>query len=408
MTTKFFKILFTIIPVICSSQVVINEVNVKPQTDPISAVFQSLKDCSDPSRGYEYIELYNTSCNSVDIGCYFIGFRIFSSSLDGTFRFPAGTTIGPHGFISIGGANTGATFILPTYCGDPHLVTGNNRWYIDNGDAYIAFYNSAGIPQDAVFWTTSAGQASKWGTDSDLDEGPTYIPSPAGCPVVASLPGPTSGSLTSVVGYAGQSPALGNVVHRTTDGGATWANNGTPSINATNSVADPCSLPVELSLFTGNCNSDKIKLKWTTESETNNDYFEIQFSKDGNNFEKIATVDGIGNSNTTKNYELDIDNRLFETGYFRLKQLDFDGEFEYSNIIYVNCNNDEPNVKVINGQLVISNIEKIVNCTIYDAIGRIIYQSTDLESFITNEQNTFYFIQIETVTKQYSFRLFNN
>ncbi len=383
-------------PTAYNAQIVINEVDIKPPTSSSSSQYQSLKVCTQPTYGREYVELYNTSCNTVDIGCYFIGYRIYSSSLDGTFRFPAGTSIAPHGFISIGGPNSGATFSMADYCSDAHLETGSDRWYMDNGDFYIALYDASGAPQNAVYWTTSSGQSSKWGTDSDLDEPPTYTPSPGGCSVVASLPGPTSASLTAVAEYAGTAPSMGDVSHRTEDGGATWANNGTPSINASNNVADPCTtLPVDLLGFDFTCSANRITLEWQTSAEFNNDYFDIQYTENGYDFESVGRLSGAGNSSNYIEYSYQIPS-VIQAGYFRLKQVDYNGAFEYSDVIHVNCSGNQPMVQVVNGQLLISNVEEVKDCIVYDLSGRVVHNSPSYQSFSPETSSSFYYVHLET------------
>ncbi len=151
------------------TQVYINEVLVNPQTSTSSSQFQSLKMCSQPTYGYEYIELFNAnSCDSFDLSCYIIGFNNGTGQLNGTFRFPLGTKIPPRGFLSLGGPNSGATINLTTFCSNPHLSTGNDRWYLPNGDGYQMLWNNNGIAVDAVYWTFNAGEANKWATDSDI------------------------------------------------------------------------------------------------------------------------------------------------------------------------------------------------------------------------------------------------
>lgn len=239
------------------SQVVINEVMVKPGPDATSSLYQSLKMCSSSTSGSEYIELYNADpCNSIDISCYLIGFNVFTSQSHGTFRFPAGSIIPPLGFLSIGGPNSGATINLFNYCSTPHLNTGNDRWYLENGDGYIILYDQTGIVVDAVYWTFSAGQANKWGTDSDISDAPTLIAAGLGCPVVTSLPGPSSIPIGSA-GYAGQSPNIGTVIERTTDGGSTWATNAAPTINNCNGTCVPTSgFSLNASIVQPSCGND--------------------------------------------------------------------------------------------------------------------------------------------------------
>jgi hypothetical protein len=96
-------------------------------------------------------------------------------------------------------------------------------------------------------------------------------------------------------------------------------------------------LPIELLSFTGRYNGTYAELEWETASETDNNYFELQRSLDGHNFEAIATVDGAGTSNRLQHYEYgDIQfSNLTEdaTIYYRLKQVDFNADFSYSDIV---------------------------------------------------------------------------
>lgn len=93
-------------------------------------------------------------------------------------------------------------------------------------------------------------------------------------------------------------------------------------------------LPITLLSFTGNRqNEGNVLLKWTTATEINNKGFEIEQSTNLQNFEKVNFVDGAGNSNTIKNYEIIVNNS--NDAYYRLKQVDFNGDFSYSPIIFI-------------------------------------------------------------------------
>lgn len=94
-------------------------------------------------------------------------------------------------------------------------------------------------------------------------------------------------------------------------------------------------LPVELMSFTGKLDGENTFLKWETASEWNNDRFEIEKSKNVEDFEKIGTVKGHGNSNIPVMYQFVDTLTSSGTYYYRLKQVDFDGKFTYSNIISV-------------------------------------------------------------------------
>lgn len=95
------------------------------------------------------------------------------------------------------------------------------------------------------------------------------------------------------------------------------------------------SLPVQLLSFKG-YNSDKdIILEWTTASELENEKFEIERSTDAYNFNKIGTEDGRGTTNEQSDYR-HVDERPNNgSNYYRLKQVDFDGSYEYSEIVKV-------------------------------------------------------------------------
>ena len=100
-------------------------------------------------------------------------------------------------------------------------------------------------------------------------------------------------------------------------------------------------LPVELSSFKANFKGNKIQLLWRTETEVNNYGFEIQRKQTGNSkgtdtWEKIGFVQGYGNSNSPKEYSF-LDEKPFcgNKNLYRLKQIDNDGQFAYSDEVEV-------------------------------------------------------------------------
>ena len=95
-------------------------------------------------------------------------------------------------------------------------------------------------------------------------------------------------------------------------------------------------LPVELISFDAIINSAQVDLKWVTATEINNDYFVVEKSKDGENWEEVVWTDGAENSNYTMEY-YEVDENPYEgISYYRLKQVDFDGNYTYSSVIPVN------------------------------------------------------------------------
>jgi len=99
-------------------------------------------------------------------------------------------------------------------------------------------------------------------------------------------------------------------------------------------------LPVELTSFTANVNSDKVNLNWGTATEVNNYGFEIERASSSTTpiqgWKKIGFVQGNGNSNSPKIYNF-TDNKLIGGTKFqyRLKQIDADGKFSYSDVVEV-------------------------------------------------------------------------
>lgn len=94
-------------------------------------------------------------------------------------------------------------------------------------------------------------------------------------------------------------------------------------------------LPVELLYFTAKAQGSQSLLEWKTASEINNSHFEIERSNDAIQFEKIGEVAGSGNSNIEIHYQFTDELPISGINYYRLKQVDYDGAFEYSNIVSV-------------------------------------------------------------------------
>lgn len=119
-------------------------------------------------------------------------------------------------------------------------------------------------------------------------------------------------------------------------GGYSLAFGGTASLD--------CSiLPIELSEFTTEYNPtrDVVDVFWITDTEKDNDYFEVERSSDNTNFEVINKVKGTGNSTYETQYYVEDSNPFVGVNYYRLKQVDFDGEFKYSDVRTVNILSNE-------------------------------------------------------------------
>lgn len=115
--------------------------------------------------------------------------------------------------------------------------------------------------------------------------------------------------------------------------GVNFQNNDYFTIGSTNLTTTP--LPVELVSFTGSYEHPVVVTAWKTESELNNDYFTLERSATGREFEEVAKIQGAGTTSQARNYEYVDPNPFPKETYYRLKQTDFDGTTEYSKIIRV-------------------------------------------------------------------------
>lgn len=110
-------------------------------------------------------------------------------------------------------------------------------------------------------------------------------------------------------------------------------NNGVGGAGDFDSETLPDVLPVNLLTFTGKTQNYQSILDWATATELNNAYFEIERSSDGKTFETIGRVKGNGTSNAQHNYTFTDVKPLSTINYYRLRQINYDGASEYSNII---------------------------------------------------------------------------
>ncbi|MFO0434220.1 MAG: T9SS type A sorting domain-containing protein, partial [Sphingobacteriaceae bacterium] len=176
-----------------------------------------------------------------------------------------------------------------------------------------------------------------------------------------------------------------------------------PFTLASSTSANP--LPIELLYFTAACNNNIVTFNWATANEINNDYFVIESSLDAINWEIIATKKGAGTSTSEKKYELKVDIISNKPVYYRLKQIDINGSFDYSKLIEVNlCNSDLEDVVIFpnptTGKLRLMNNSSvsIKSINVYNVMGQKVYMSrTHFEAVDLSEfQDGVYIVNIET------------
>ena len=142
-------------------------------------------------------------------------------------------------------------------------------------------------------------------------------------------------------------------------------------------TAGGAAAPIELLSFTVyTLKNGQVKILWKTLTETNNDFFTIERSRDAENWEELIYVKGAGDSQEILSYQ-EIDRAPFlGTSYYRLKQTDFNGDFSYSSImeIYIDPGLSMPLTLYPNptkGPLIVEGSpDELSSFTFYDVLGK--------------------------------------
>jgi len=139
--------------------------------------------------------------------------------------------------------------------------------------------------------------------------------------------------------------ASGNTVN---GDGTTAGDSGIGTAPAKLTVGSNTSLAVELLTFEAEQSFNSVLLKWITQTESNSDYFALEHAPQGIDFKEIATIPAVGFSTDIQaysEYHITPNNGL---NYYRLKQVDTDGTFKYSDIIVFEMNKkDRPTLEAI-------------------------------------------------------------
>lgn len=94
-------------------------------------------------------------------------------------------------------------------------------------------------------------------------------------------------------------------------------------------------LPIELLHFMCNQSNKSVTLNWRTSTEISNDFFAVERSADGHNFSEIGRVKGSGTSHAPNDYTFSDKYPLPGLNYYRLRQVDFDGQYSYSHVLTI-------------------------------------------------------------------------
>lgn len=152
-------------------------------------------------------------------------------------------------------------------------------------------------------------------------------------------------------------------------------------------------LPVKLVSFeaTANLATTQVETRWTTALEINNNYFAVERSEDGINFNQVGRLQGAGTTTATTDYRFNDVKPLNGLSYYRLKQVDFDGDFTYSDVVAVNLGTYGsvtmyPNPTQNEVNLGISNPSGETNVNIYDLNGHQVYGRSFDQGNTSNNQ----------------------
>jgi hypothetical protein len=270
---------------------------------------------------YDYVVLYNSSATTYDLSTgslqYYNGASWDVTNLSGT--------ISPNAYYLIQLYDGGTGNPLP----ETPSVTGTTDIDVTNGE--VAFVNS---------------------TTALTGSNPLSL-STTGSTIIDFIGYGSAVGYEGIVGAATSPGVTSSIRRQDNSGGTTYGSNGSGWDSNNNSgnfysQADPVPLPVELTSFTVKVIGNSVKLDWKTETEVNNYGFEIlrqahtSTSLSLTGWEKIGFVNGNGNSNSQKSYSFSDQNANGSNKFaYRLKQIDNDGRYEYSNVVEVTLVPDE-------------------------------------------------------------------
>jgi hypothetical protein len=314
----------------------------------------------------DYIEI--SGVQNTDLSGYILE-EWTGTALQHTFTFPTGSLFSPNGTMVIATGQLGASVPSP---GNFYYHSGNTITHSSTADlrGYVIKSPGGGSVIDAVTygayvfppasnvtvsdWSGSTPALSSAGnrlTSADNNTGANWLVESATGrqdPNILNpnVPTPTPTTLTGFAwNYLG-SPV--STTPRTTLG--PWT---TPGVyiyvasytNACGTFYDTvfvtasATVPVTLTLFTGKANNKNADLMWQTASEKNAHLFEVHASVDGEIFKQVGSIKANGNTNVTSTYNFTDVNALANNNkvYYKLKSVDVDGSFEWSNIVIVSA-----------------------------------------------------------------------
>lgn len=189
-----------------------------------------------------------------------------------------------------------------------------------------------------------------------------------------------------------------------------WTGHTNDKCGGSTCIGETITLPVTLIDFTSEIIGNSVSLNWSTASETNNMGFEVLHSTNGIDWKKIGWVEGTGNSTNVVHYSFQHDSIVSDINYYKLKQIDFDGQFEYTQTTYTKAGETDmtPKVRMFPNPFT-NNIEitgSFSDITLYDATGAEVSIKISNNNINTSELRPgVYFAEVTTPSGAQRFKL---
>ena len=336
------------------------------------------------------------------------------TALQHTVTFPTGTVFSPNGTMILATGQLGSSTPSPTnfyyHTGNTvtHSSTGDNRGYLIKNqsgtiiDAAVygtyAFPIASGVTSSDWSGNTPAvsssgnrlnaadnNTSSCWVNSGVTPQNPNAINSGTSVPV----PGSMTGFNWNYLGTPFDTNARTKVGPYTTAGIRAYVASYTNSCGTfydTAYITASSTVPVKMTNFEGTKKDNNAVLNWVTVSEINNEFFIVERSFDGINFEKIGKVKGKNNSIVVSNYSY-TDQNIFsdlknQIVYYRLNQIDFDGTSSISKMVLITAINEDNGITIFpnpsNGAFNISFESKnnsVAKLKIIDVFGKTVWSN---------------------------------
>jgi len=134
-------------------------------------------------------------------------------------------------------------------------------------------------------------------------------------------------------------------------------------------------VPVKWNDISATEEKDHNLISWSTSVEVNNDFFQVEYSENGIDFIRLSKVEGAGDATSLQEYFYEDYHFQSSTAYYRIKQVDFDGNYEYSEIVVVQRNDTKENIKLFpnpaRDELFVSNLKTNSSYKIVDVLGNL-------------------------------------